>query len=93
MLYEYMVTAGWEQGQRGWERTSTGSLERLDEDSALIWLDTFAHQMICKGYVVETMVVNPQIRSILRIFARQFLFEVRSVDRQTDRQTKLSSHL
>ena len=27
MLYEYMVTAGWEQGQRGWERTSTGSLE------------------------------------------------------------------
>lgn len=86
MLYEYMVTAGWEQGQRGWERTSTGSLERLDEDSALIWLDTFAHQMICKGYVVETMVVNPQIRSIFKNFREAILIRS-SLRRQTDRQT------
>jgi len=86
MLYDYMTTAGWEQGQRGWERESTGVKEYLDPDTSLIYLDLFADRMICKGYIIETMVVNPQIRSIFKNFSSSILIRS-SLRRQTDRQT------
>lgn len=86
MLYEYMTIIGWEQGQRGWERVSGGSKEYLDPDTSLVYLDLFADRMICKGYVIETMVVNPQIRSIFKNFSSSILIRS-SLRRQTDRQT------
>jgi len=86
MLYEYMTMVGWEQGQRGWERIQNGTKEYLDPDTSLVYLDLFADRMICKGYVIETMVVNPQIRSIFKNFSSSILIRS-SLRRQTDRQT------
>jgi len=86
MLYDYMTVAGWEEGQRGWERISNGVKEYLDPDTSLVYLDLFADRMICKGYIIETMVVNPQIRSIFKNFSSSILIRS-SLRRQTDRQT------
>ena len=53
------------------------------------WLSTFDNficKMIEKGYVVETMAVNPQIRSAIKNYG--FSIFLRSkIRRQTDRQT------
>ena len=86
LLYDYMVLSGWEQGVSGWIRTSTGQKEYLDADGALNWLDQFADRMICRGFIIETMVVNPQIRSIFKNFSSSILIRS-SLRRQTDRQT------
>jgi len=52
------------------------------------WLevfDDFIRDAILKGFVVETMAVNPQVRSCVKHFGFQMF--LRSIDRQTDRQT------
>jgi len=68
----------------------------LTGDDMLHNFDRFVRVYIEKGYHIETMAVNPQIRScvknyILSIFQRCRMFrrdqKRASVDRQTDRQT------
>ena len=68
----------------------------LSGDSALDVFDRFIHAKILEGYVVETMAVNPQMRScvknyfypiICRSLSRRKEMDFVPVDRQTDRQT------
>lgn len=62
--------------------------EGISEWSKEYWLKTFDNficEAILKGYVVETMAVNPQIRSCIKLYGLQLF--LRSIDRQTDRQT------
>lgn len=52
------------------------------------WLynfDRFIRSAIEDGYVVETMAVNPQVRSIVKLYGINIIH--RSLRRQTDRQT------
>lgn len=62
--------------------------EGLSEWSKQRWLDvfdSFIGEAILQGYVVETMAVNPQVRSCVKLYGFQLF--LRSIDRQTDRQT------
>lgn len=54
-------------------------------DGKLVMFDKFINEIIEKGFVVETMAVNPQIRSCVKQFGESIYN--RSLRRQTDRQT------
>ena len=60
----------------------------MSEWSQEKWLsrfDDFIKEFILKGFVLETMAVNPQVRSCVKNYGLQLF--LRSIDRQTDRQT------
>ena len=61
------------------------NLVGYDPDQKLVIFDKFIKECIDKDYVVETMAVNPQIRSCVKQYAENIIF--RSLRRQTDRQT------
>jgi len=61
------------------------NLANTDPDQRLVIFDKFIKDCISKDYVVETMAVNPQVRSIVKNYAEEIIF--RSLRRQTDRQT------
>ncbi len=61
------------------------NLVGYDPDQKLVVFDKFIKECIDKDYVVETMAVNPQIRSCVKQYAENIIF--RSLRRQTDRQT------
>lgn len=61
------------------------NLVGYDPDQKLVVFDKFIKDCIDKDYVVETMAVNPQIRSCVKQYAENIIF--RSLRRQTDRQT------
>lgn len=73
-----------------------GKFINLSPEEWLNVFDNFIREMITKGYVVETIAVNPQIRSIVKSYGNAVVQRSRnriiqngmSVDRQTDRQTK-----
>lgn len=56
-------------------------------DKRLAVFDMFIAGAIVKGYHVETMGVNPQIRSCVKNYMYQLLIRSRNIRRQTDRQT------
>lgn len=61
-------------------------------DAALSLLDEFIADIITKGYHVETMGVNPQIRACVKNYLEAILIRSRNeiaenIRRQTDRQT------
>jgi len=60
-------------------------------EAALSLLDEFVADIITKGYHVETMGVNPQIRSCVKNYLEAILVRSRNeeaaIHRQTDRQT------
>lgn len=60
-------------------------------EAALSILDEFVADIITKGYHVETMGVNPQIRSCVKNYLEAILIRSRNeetnIHRQTDRQT------
>ena len=55
-------------------------------DRMLKFFDQFIGEAIEDGYVLETMAVNPQIRSSVKNYGRSIILRSR-VRRQTDRQT------
>lgn len=63
-------------------------------DERLVIFDDFIRHCINEDYVVETMAVNPQVRSAVKNFGQEIIF--RSLRRQkTDRQTdeKILEHI
>lgn len=59
---------------------------RIGEDERLLIFDQFISERIEEGYIVETMAVNPQIRSSIKKFGRSIIIRS-NIRRQTDRQT------
>jgi len=55
-------------------------------DARLVMFDRYIAEKITEGYVVETMAVNPQIRSCVKLYGREIAIRSRT-RRQTDRQT------
>jgi len=88
-LYDYMVTNNWYYSEGRWIRTYLGDQrdDVLHGDVKLVWFDKFGGDMIRRGYVVETMLVNPQIRSIFKQFGKEILVREEVRKRQKDRQT------
>jgi hypothetical protein len=66
-------------------RHKYGYFVDYDSETFLKVFDKFVGVYIQKGYVLETIAVNPQIRSALKHYGINIIF--RSIDRQTDRQT------
>jgi len=82
--------------QGGWYDTANG----LDHEQRLLdALDAGTSELIREGYHVETLVVNPQTRSAWKRFGMDIVertiqeLSKMSIDRQTDRQTELTSRL
>jgi len=63
-----------------------GSWWNWDSDIALINFDKFICDKIEAGFVVETMAVNPQIRSCVKNYLTPIIHRS-NIRRQTDRQT------
>lgn len=62
-----------------------------DPDERLVTFDKCIRELIDRDYVVETMAVNPQIRSCVKSFGYEIVS--RSLRRQTDRQTDTASEV
>lgn len=62
------------------------NLTNADPDQKLVIFDKFIRHSIDEGYVVETMGVNPQIRSAVKNYGENIIF--RSHRQKTDRQTR-----
>lgn len=62
-----------------------------NSDYRLELFDKYINDMIYEGYVVETMGVNPQIRSAVKNYGVNII--IRSLRRQTDRQTEASAEV
>jgi len=58
----------------------------IDPEARLRLFDDFIREKITEGFVLETMGVNPQIRSAIKLYGRSILIRSK-VRRQTDRQT------
>lgn len=58
-----------------------------DEEARLVIFDTFIGLHIELGYHVETMGVNPQMRSAVKKYLPSLMFRAEKIRRQTDRQT------
>lgn len=84
-LFDFTESQGWEYDGIVWSLRN----RVLDADTGLELFDKFGGYMIRQGYCVETMLVNPQIRSIFKNFGSDIL--LRESRRQTDRQTDESS--
>jgi len=63
-----------------------GSWWNWDSDTALTNFDKFICDKIENGFVVETMAVNPQIRSCVKNYLTPIIYRS-NIRRQTDRQT------
>lgn len=62
------------------------------EDARLVMFDQFVHLYIELGYHIETMGVNPQIRSSVKKYLPALIFRSEKIRRQkTDRQTEIIS--
>lgn len=59
----------------------------IDEESRLALFDCFVGLYIEIGYHIETMAVNPQIRSCVKKYLPSLIFRSKKIRRQTDRQT------
>jgi len=63
-------------------------------EEALVVFDQFTSLYIERGYHIETMGVNPQIRSSVKKYLPSIIFRTRNIRRQkTDRQTELISEV
>lgn len=58
-----------------------------DEEARLVIFDTFIRLYIELGYHIETMGVNPQMRSAVKKYLPSLMFRAEKIRRQTDRQT------
>lgn len=65
--------------------------EFWSEDKFLEEFDLCIRDLIVRGYYVESMAVNPQIRACVKKFGRELLIRSQSVRRQTDSQTDVES--
>jgi len=57
------------------------------EEERLVLFDRFIGLYIELGYHIETMGVNPQIRSAVKKYLPSLIFRAKKIRRQTDRQT------
>ena len=64
--------------------------EKMTGDDALYQFDLFISAYIEKGFHIETMGVNPQIRSAVKKYLPSIVARIRNSIRQTDRQTSAS---
>lgn len=63
-----------------------------DEEARLVIFDTFIGLQIELGYHVETMGVNPQMRSSVKKYLPSLMFRAEKIRRQqTDRQTDINN--
>lgn len=65
--------------------------EFWSEDKFLEEFDLCIKDLIVKGYYVESMAVNPQIRACVKKFGRELLIRSQTMRRQTDTQTDVES--
>jgi len=63
------------------------SRHQMMGNDALYYFDLFIAAYIEKGYHIETMGVNPQIRSAAKKYLAAIIARIRAIRRQTDRQT------
>lgn len=79
-----------------------GYVQKVSGDTWLQWFDECCGELIEKGYRVESLAVNPAIRSAIKKFGNAIFARYRlerdgdvqnpcAVDRQTDRQTEIIS--
>jgi len=59
----------------------------MNGDRRLRYFDMFIAEMITNGYVVETMAVNPQIRSCVKMYGREIVIRSKTRRQTEDRQT------
>jgi len=75
-----------------WHCQGYGPYCTTDEDERLAIFDQFISDHIELGYHVETMGVNPQIRSSVKKYINAILIRSQNIRRQkTDRQTEINS--
>lgn len=79
------LTALWELFDQ-YLRTDHQSIPDGEEDR-LVLFDRFIGLYIELGYHIETMGVNPQIRSAVKKYLPSLIFRAKKIRRQTDRQT------
>jgi len=56
-------------------------------DAKLVMFDKFIGEKITQGYVLETMAVNPQMRSCVKLFGREIAIRSKTRRQTADRQT------
>lgn len=72
-----------------YEREFQKQMDQWDSDKWLLEFDRFIEEKMYEGYVVETMAVNPQVRSVVKKFGRCIIIrESNLLHRQSDRQTQ-----
>jgi len=76
MFYDYLVE----------KKYTKLELVKMNQTKWLANFDNFVCKMIEKGYVIETLAVNPQIRSAVKNYGAS-IFIRSEIRRQTDRQT------
>lgn len=77
-----------------WSLTNHMFDEEYRGEEWLIIFDKCICCLIRKGYIVETMAVNPQIRSIVKNYIRSIFERCENIRRQkTDRQTEILSEV
>jgi len=76
MFYDYLVE----------KKMTKLELVKMNQTKWLSNFDNFVCKMIEKGYVIETLAVNPQIRSAVKNYGAS-IFIRSEIRRQTDRQT------
>lgn len=81
------LTALWELFDQ-YLRTDHQSIPDGEEDR-LVLFDRFINLYIELGYHIETMGVNPQIRSAVKKYLPALIFRAKKIRRQTDRQTDM----
>lgn len=82
MFYDYIYDANYMNVYMNWR-----------EDKWLSIFDQFIKYSIVNGYVVETMAVNPQIRSVVKNYGSELIireFNRRQTDRQTDTESTVT---
>jgi len=79
-------TSGWDESDEDAVRFYDVNRQKELEANPLAFLDMTAADLIRRGYVIDSHITNPAIRSFWNKFYPEVLYRTRAVDRQTDRQ-------
>jgi len=79
-------STGWDESDESAVRFYDVQRQRELEANPLAFLDRTSADLIRRGYIIDTHITNPAIRSFWNKFHAEVLFRTRALDRQTDRQ-------
>jgi len=79
-------TSGWDESNEAAVRFYDDNRQKELEANPLAFLDRTAADLIRRGYVIDSHITNPAIRSFWNKFYAEVLYRTRELDRQTDRQ-------